>query len=202
MGSPNTQEYRRCSGWRLVTLALAVLPAVLGYCSWRTHTSGLSNRIYRIGADHAPPYYYLRPNGKVEGLAVDILNAAAKGAGVRLQWIPIHGNLDEAFDRHMVDLWPAVSSTVRRRSKYHLTTPWLQNNYCLISRTQSRVSGVESLKEQKVAFWRSSYVTELAKRALPQSIFSLHASRQEAIETVCRGEAKAALVETRFVDSF
>ena len=159
-------------------------------------------KVYRVGADHAPPYYFLRQDGQVEGLAVDVLNQAARRSGVRLAWVPVRVQLDEAFARHLVDLWPAVTATPARRRRWHLTAPWIKNNYCLLSRADAGVTGPASLRDRSVTFRGSPYIDQIVRQALPSSRLLLKPDRQQAVTAVCRNEAAAALVEARFLDTF
>lgn len=41
-----------------------------------------------VGVDDSPPVYTFGPDGKVSGLAVDILNEAARRKNIRLEWHP------------------------------------------------------------------------------------------------------------------
>jgi hypothetical protein len=47
-------------------------------------------RTYRMGVDDAPPYYSIRPDGTIQGLAFDVLNEAARRAGIVLEWVHVH----------------------------------------------------------------------------------------------------------------
>src|SRR5437870_4931265 len=113
--------------------AVAILVGIASVVVYVTHRNVDGNRVYRIGADHAPPYYFIRPDGHVEGLAVDVLTEAGKRAGIRLEWVPIKGWVDDAFRDKLVDIWPAIDFTPWRRGHLHATDPWLVNNFCLLS---------------------------------------------------------------------
>ena len=188
--------------WYSLALALAFLLAGSNLTVFYSRDHPRPSSVYRIGADHAPPYYFLRPDGCVEGLAVDVLNEAARRRGIRLQWVPLRIQLDEAFKRNLVDLWPAVTPTPDRTAHFYLTTPWLKNNYCLLSRREEAISGPNSLRGRTVAFRESTFINQIARRVLKESQLAFKQTREQAVEAVCRGEASAALVETRYLDSF
>ena len=67
--------------WRARLLVCAAALCLGGWwlASWN-HAREVRARIYKIGADHAPPYYFLKPGAKPEGLAVDLMNDAARRA--------------------------------------------------------------------------------------------------------------------------
>ena len=92
--------------------------------------------------DQAPPYYLLSPDGSVQGLAVEVLREAARRRGIQLEWVPLAGPLDVALRQHMVDLWPIVGVTPARRREFHLTEPWIDNDFVLLSLQGTAVATV------------------------------------------------------------
>ena len=95
---------------RLIASAAAIAGAMFLF-NWYTHR--VPDRVYRIGADNAPPYYSVQPGGTVRGFAVDVLNDAAHRRGIRLQWVPAT-DPTKALMHNYVDLWPLLSSTPER----------------------------------------------------------------------------------------
>src|SRR5437868_4980834 len=102
------------TGNRLIWVAVllfAVIAAGFAIYAYKRHVT-VTGQIYRICADHAPPYYFLRPDGRIEGLAVDILSEAARRRKIRLQWVRIEKMVpDDAFRNDLVDIWPAIAAT-------------------------------------------------------------------------------------------
>ncbi len=176
----------------------------MGLAVWGlfSHKSRFDARVYRIGADHAPPYYFLQPDGRVEGLAVDVMNEAARRRGIRLQWVPLRMQLDEAFQRGLVDLWPAVTPTPARTAHFYLTAPWLQNNYCFLSRWEQNSPEPPNFIDRTVTYREGPFVRHISQFVLPHSQLVAKPTREQAAEAVCRGEAAATLVETRYLDTF
>src|SRR5262249_3735627 len=84
----------------LSILAIVVFAAA----GWKPRRFGAY--VYRIGINSNPPYQILNADGSVSGLYVDLINAAARQAGVRLQWIQHPEGPDGALQRGVVDLWP------------------------------------------------------------------------------------------------
>src|SRR5882757_8558067 len=97
--------YRTFTGKRpaVAVAALLTLTAAGFVTNAYHHHKEITGRIYRIGADHAPPYYFLRPDGRIEGFAVDTLNEAARRRNVHLKWVRIEKMIvDEAFRKDLV----------------------------------------------------------------------------------------------------
>ncbi len=118
------------------SLIAAYLLAASGSGYWLLRTQAgqakLQDRTYRIGVDHSPPYYFLRANGRIEGLAVDVMNEAARRRGIRLTWVATDMQPMDALASGHVDLWPALSNRNERKKPVHATSPWLQNNFVTV----------------------------------------------------------------------
>jgi signal transduction histidine kinase/CheY-like chemotaxis protein len=186
--------------WPALLSVVGSLVAMIAVTVYATRGNGDRSRVYRIGADHAPPYYFIREDGHVEGLAVDVLTEAGNRAGIRLKWVPIRGQLDDAFREKLVDIWPAVGSTPWRQAHLHATEPWLVNNFCLLSLAKSGIGGPSDLAHRTVAYRAAALVELLAPKYLPQSDWRPLPSREEVVRAVCAGEVAAGFVEARFLD--
>ena len=193
------------TGGRRHLIAIAAILCSLVFCALAVQhlrRKHISQKIYRIGADHAPPYYFLRPDGQIEGLAVETLTEAARRRNIRLQWIPIKAmTVDQAFERDLVDIWPAVASTAQRQEKLHLTEPWLTNNFCLISRKGKQIRGSADVAGRILTQNQGPFIAAMTARLFPDTIRVTKTSREDAITAVCTGDAAAGFVEVRFLDS-
>ncbi len=153
--------------------------------------------VVRVGIDHAPPYQMIRADGGVEGLSVDLLSEAARRRGITLVFVPIRGLLpDEALRAGVVDLWPASAVTEERRRWLHITEPWLRNRYALVFLAETREE-IPRVIAQK----RSPITAQLLAKQFPQARLLDKGERWDALQAVCRGEAKAAFMEMRYLDS-
>src|SRR3954471_5738751 len=101
---PFIQKQWKAPLW-VLTGVLAV--GVLTYFVWPSRD--FSTRVYVVGVDHSPPYYWVEPNGTVRGMAVDVFEEAARRLGMHLKWKPSTQSLDTLLQNHGVDLWPVVS---------------------------------------------------------------------------------------------
>lgn len=160
-----------------------------------TRLQALRGRVYRVGADHAPPYYTHKADGSIEGLAVDVLNEAAREVGLRLEWVPIDGQPDESLLQRRVDLWPALNEAIAGHERLHFSVPWLQNNFVSIA-----VAGARR-EPQIVGVRRSNTSIQKAMSAFPGAEIRAYRLREEALLALCLGEVNVAAFETRFVDA-
>ena len=99
----------------LLALILGVCVGVTALLFWHevSRRRNVFDRTYRVGADHSPPYTLLAPDGSMKGLAVDILNEAARRRGIHLKWVPVTTTLDESIARGVVDMWSTAVMDVQ-----------------------------------------------------------------------------------------
>src|SRR5580704_10901567 len=111
--------------------------------------------VLRVGVDQSPPFYLIRPDGSVTGFAVDVLNEAARRKGIQLRWTPLHDlPLEDALKNRVVDLWPLVGITPEREASLHLTKPWIEADYVLVSLRDAPVRNAADAAGKSVAHAR------------------------------------------------
>jgi diguanylate cyclase (GGDEF)-like protein/PAS domain S-box-containing protein len=159
-------------------------------------------RVYRVGVDHSPPFYLVDRDGSVTGLAVDVLNEAARRREIRLEWVPIRDMpLDDALAKRAVDIWPLVGPSKLRQSKFFLSQPWLESSYVLVSLGTNPIRNASEAAGKTVAHARLRTTTAIAKQYLPRSTLVVRHFREEAVEAMCAGEAVAAVIESQVLDA-
>ena len=180
----------------------AALLCVVGWMGLRvSQDSKRLERTYRIGFNDAPPYSWFGPDGRVKGVAFEVFTEAARRTGVRIVWVPAD-DFSTALLAGKVDMWTVMISTPERRAQFHLTQPWLRNNFCLLSRSNAGTASPESLSNRKVAFRGAQAIDRIFQQALPQAIAFRKGTQVEAIRSVCSGEAAAALIEARSLEGY
>src|SRR5688572_28420720 len=112
--------------------ALAITTATLLWLSdpWSVQPY----RTVRMGVDAAAPYQSWSEQGRPVGFSVDILNEAARRAGIRLEWVHGQGGPKDSFDRKLVDAWPVLSMGAAERWGLHAVEPWMHNQYAAVWR--------------------------------------------------------------------
>jgi diguanylate cyclase (GGDEF)-like protein/PAS domain S-box-containing protein len=179
--------------------AAAAILAGLWYSSQRSQPV---SAVVRVGVDHSPPYYIIRPDGSVEGLAIDVLNEAARRRGIHLVWKPLHDiPLDDALKNGIVDMWPLVGTTAERKSRFFLSKPWLESEYVLASLRENPVRNPNEAAGKVVAHARLKFTGIVAQHYLARSQILVKHLRSDAIQSVCTGEAAAVLVESHMLDA-
>jgi len=179
----------------VVAVGLAIAGG-LYMANWFVHR--VPDRVYRVGADNAPPYYVIARDGAVHGFAVDVLNEAARLRGIHLRWVP-SANPNAALENGGVDMWPLLVSTAQRRKKLYFTEPWLNNYYSLMSLDSHEVMEPADTDHRRVAVMRLPTIEGLAHRFLPQAHEVFFDDSRAMVQAVCAGDADAAFAESRYL---
>ena len=180
-----------------VIVSLVLIAGGLILLNW--YTNRVPNRVYRIGADNAPPYYITAADGSVHGFAVDVLTEAARRRGIRLQWV-VASDPTTALTRGEVDLWPLLAPSPERLKHWHFTEPWLQNHYAVLTLQSTELSPPLAASHARIAVPKTpERARELAREDLPQARLLLGDDNSTLVEMVCSGRADAAFAESRYV---
>jgi signal transduction histidine kinase len=184
----------------LSLLPVFALGALLAFWHWR-QDSQISASEYRVGIDHAPPYNLVQPGQPARGLAVEVLQEAARRRRIRLRFVPLTLLVDDAFRQGVVDLWPAATDTQERRRWLAVSEPYLVNRLCIVSRAEHAIRSVSALAGKRVSALRVRILEELngGKGVKNVSVIELR-GRREALEALCAGDIHASILEQRFVE--
>jgi signal transduction histidine kinase/ActR/RegA family two-component response regulator len=149
----------------------------------------------RIGFAESAPYTERGPGGEYTGATVDVLEEAARRAGIKLTWVDAPGGADKALASGQVDLWPMAAVMEERKKRFHLSEGWIQTYYCLLSRADRTSAGT------RIAHAAAVRTRTLAREQLPRAQLVEKPNRDDVITSVCSGEVDAGFVETRVIQA-
>jgi PAS domain S-box-containing protein len=151
----------------------------------------------RVGFTNLPPFYFVATDGAPRGIAVDVLNAAARRRGIPLEWVAIDGTLKQAFLARTVDLWATVS--VPSSESDFITEPWLISDYYLLYKADTPLAVLRSMGTARIAVAGRSDGPEwqLASRTLSNVTFVAAPSMRAKLQMVCDGRADAGFSSGR-----
>jgi diguanylate cyclase (GGDEF)-like protein len=198
---PQVPGFRKQSGFVVATGILCLLAGLLGQGCAASRATG--ERLVRVGVDNSPPYSFLDAQGKGRGLAVDLINEAARRRNITIVWVPVTGlSPDDALALNRVDLWPVLGTTSERLKRLHLTGPLFQNEFCLISSRDKAIVSEGDIKGKTIAFTNRPLASEMAHRLLHGARLLATPSNHETFEALCAGAASAAFIEARTLEAF
>jgi PAS domain S-box-containing protein len=149
---------------------------------------------YRIGFEPNPPFQ-IRTTTGYEGLAVEIVNKAAKRAGLELQWVETGTSSDEAFEKGLVDLWPLMTYLPERRRRVHFTAPWVISSHILLLRTGSATP--DRNFSGRIATFSLPLHIRLLKSEFPGVQPVPEPDAHDVLREVCSGRSAAGFLEKR-----
>jgi len=181
--------------WLQTAGAIAAAVAIGGGAWLFRKDADADNRVYRIGVQNDPPYQIVQPDGRFEGLGIEVVSQAARSAGVRLQWVLAPEGPDAALRSGKVDLWTLLSDRPERRAYAHITDPWFNTGHCLVSKgaipsdlTGRAIScGDIPLNKRQIA------------ARYPRALTLVTPTQATAIQAVCTGAAVAAFANLRTI---
>ncbi len=184
---------------RVVTLLLLVSLAMGTFAVYRMARPPKPAGLLRVGIRNAPPYYFVEANRPPAGLGVDVINEAARRLDFPIVWTVLQegATSEAALLNGTIDIWPALTVTPERKTGLHLTEAWLQSNYFLLSLQEKGIEKLRDLDGRSISFVRSSFQIRLAEKHLSRARLLPLNTAEEALQSVCAGEADAAFVEAR-----
>ena len=156
---------------------------------------------FRAGFEQSPPWQLVRPDGSASGPGVEILSAAARRRGIALEWVPARGGVDLNLSESLVDLWPLVGRTDERIERFHITEPWVNINYWLVTRDDSGILRIGDLQGRKVAHSKGKMSVRLAISDLKQVQLVPVDDQESSLIALCTGEVDAAIVAESLGDT-
>ena len=183
------------------TLLIGVgVPAFIafGFNLWLNRQQ-IPQSTYRIGYENNPPNMVVGADGKLGGLAIEIVREAARRADIRLEWIRYEGSGSPML-KGVVDLWPLMADFPGLRRTIHLTDPWLQTHYALLYRV-GEVRPTPSFRGP-IGRYSQTLHGRLLRQQYPQATDKSYPSREAIVKGLCQGEVDAAFMEERAASRF
>ena len=147
----------------VATLLIAGLGSALSQCYLIP-----PSRVWRIGFMNAPPHYALRADGSPAGFIVEVVELALLRRGLRYEWKLVSESPEQAFRDGTIDIFPDLTDLPsRRKQNIHFSSPWLQNDYSLLSLKSSGIVKAADTADRQVAYKGSIILDSVAERYLP-----------------------------------
>jgi hypothetical protein len=185
--SPDPQNaWSRCRWWfagGLIVLLSLVGVSPVGVSTLRGW--GVFKRpLVRVAFNQFPPYLDKGPGGVPVGFAAEMLVRAARQAKIDIRWVEIEGSADRAFSEGKADMYPLMTITPERESRFHMSAPWWENQFALIS-TEGREIRDAAGAKGKVIATRIGVIQTLSQRLFPDAHFVDMLTLQEMETALC-----------------
>lgn len=158
--------------------------------------------VLRAGVHHAPPFFWMAPDGRPRGFAIDVINDLAERAGLQLEFVQIDG---ATFGRgpaaDTVDLLPLVAHNAERAERMDFTFPVREVDYSIFTPADSGLTPqvLADLRGLRVAVEEGKQAVQLVRAAGGLHVIELpdKAALQEALLT---DQADAVITLSKWLD--
>jgi signal transduction histidine kinase/ActR/RegA family two-component response regulator len=184
---------------RLIALSLLLLLSLPVYLFWEhARTRSLAqSRVWRMGYHQTEPFVFRGPDGKPAGFARDVLNEAARRAGIRLDWVFIPQGASVAFAAGDIDMFPRSSEVPGLARAPHVTRHWFESFYGILQRAPQGAPAPAVFTGKTVATGQTHFIRAMAERLLPGAVIRPMPTWSHVVASVCSGESDLAFTELR-----
>jgi signal transduction histidine kinase/CheY-like chemotaxis protein len=182
--------------WRgRLVLLVGLVAALTGLGAyWRTERMPLQ-RTFRIGFQDNPPLQYADAQGRPTGAVPDLIDLAARRAGLRLEWVYTAEGIERTLSTNGFDLWPVAVDLPERRRRIYVSTPWAKVAYAIVSLPSRPVSRPQDVAGKTLAATtRISADARVIQRYFPHASVVPQYDSAGVISAVCSGAAATGLL--------
>ncbi len=180
--------------------AAAILLSILGL-TLNTSWPQRDKKPLRAGFNEFNPFLSATAAGKPAGLAVDVLNEAAKRSGQTLEWVRVN-DAESGLASGKIDLFPLLTVTPGRLKKFYFSDYWWQNSLELVSPRQRPINNSGDAAGKKIGLRLKGLVGTLAKSLFPAAAITIKPTIEELVRSLCSGEVDALFVDSRSVERY
>ena len=192
MGIPPKQAGRSRRNLFAPALAAVVLLAGAGY--WILSKAPIT-RPMKIGFQVSPPYHYPDADGHPTGVAVELIQEAARRAHIQLEWVFSPKGPDHSLGAGDTDLWPITTDLPERRNVLYVSPPWAKMTYALVYPKGIHVTGPGYFAGRTLSV--TSHIGsdgKVAERLFHNARMISASTPNDVVDDVCNGRAEGGLV--------
>ncbi|HKE24496.1 MAG TPA: PAS domain S-box protein [Bryobacteraceae bacterium] len=179
--------------WLLAGVLLLACIAIYSYLNLPARN--FRQRVYRIGWQNDPPFQETSPDGLPAGLAIELVQNAARNRGIRLQWVNYPGGVEAALRSRDVDLWPLMTILPERKGVFYISKPYLRHDNVLLVHAESPYSRRQDLTSAIISYYELPVNGRLLHLAIPGARLIPSKSTRETIEALCSHRSDAAFLD-------
>jgi PAS domain S-box-containing protein len=174
-------------------LSGVVAAGVLFALWWWHERSELLGRVWRTGWEEDPPNMFTGPGGSANGFGPELVNEAARRAGIRLEWVYCPESAERAVRSGKVDLWPTMTVLEERKRHVHFSAPYLNNYMKFVARRDSGLKKLADLRGKRIAAKDLPINLTKTREWAPGAMVVPVPTTVLALSMVSRGEADAMM---------
>jgi PAS domain S-box-containing protein len=184
---------RRIFNGYLGAISAAAVAAIFIW-AYAVHARSLRGP-YRIGWEQDAPEQVRGGDGQPTGVAIEVVREAARRRGIELHWVERRESSEAALRSGAVDLWPLMTITPERLKAVHISAPYLDSVVAFMVLDGGPFREIQDLSREKIGHLPLPINRRLALQYLPNASLVVGKSTRGLIESLCRHELSAVLIE-------
>jgi PAS domain S-box-containing protein len=159
---------------------------------WQSREA-LHERTWRVGWEEDPPNMFTGEGGKPEGFGPELVNEAARRAGLRLEWVFCPESAERAVRSGKVDLWPTMTVLEERRPHVYFSAPYLNNYMKFVVRKESGLRTASDLRGKRIATKDLPINISTTRQWAPGAVVIPVPTTAYALQMISEGKADAVM---------
>jgi PAS domain S-box-containing protein len=152
----------------------------------------------RAGYAEFPPYVSVDENRNPAGLAVQVVEQAAKRTGVTLRWVQVE-DAEKALREGRIDLYPILTVSPQRQHSFYGSVPWWETSLSLLSLRERPLKTPAAAVGRRIAIRDRPFVATVASRELPGALTIPTRGFRKMIGDLCAGRVEGVLLDGRLI---
>jgi len=180
----------------LVLLPLVLAGLYFGYSRYSKHVP-----VLRVGAFPFSPFVIINEDGSISGLAVDVLNEAARRSRIQLRYQRVDIDIDSALKSGQIDIFPLLTVTPQRTRELYLSQSWWSNEISLISLKSAQVTGTGDGAGKRIGIRGLPIVRNLAVHIFPRAELVVIPSSGGMVASLCQAKVDAIFLDAMILQT-
>jgi PAS domain S-box-containing protein len=152
----------------------------------------------RAGFSEFLPYVGKDESGSPAGLAVQVVQEAAKRTGIRLEWVEVE-DAEKALREGAIDLFPILTVSPERKKGLYASVPWWESSQSLLSLREHALKNPAAAVGRRIAIRGRPFGAIAAASQLPGAITILTQGPLKMIADLCKGQVDGVLLDGRLI---
>jgi PAS domain S-box-containing protein len=177
--------------------ALAAILVVAAAGAWWLflHRGGPPSRTFKIGWENDPPFQVTLADGRPGGLAVELVQEAARRRNIQLEWVWRPRSSETSLTGGQNDLWPLITITPERQKRIHISEPYIEHEFYFLVRQSSRYQRAHDLDRAAIGHINQPIAARALTKEFPNARLVALTSAEAVVEEVCSGRVDGAYLE-------
>jgi len=180
--------------WLSAAIAVVIISAAAAY-HFTSAPVFDHNRVYRIGYGGDRPLHFADKNGNPAGLAVGMVQEAARRRGIHLTWVLAQHPGMDAILQNEVDFWILMADLPERRRLVHISEPFLVTEYCFLVLADGPYRKADDLLRARISYPGFGAQQLIVPRLFPQATLAVSGSPGSAFDALRDGKVDAAFLD-------